>query len=86
MSYRDARGRFISRADYAKLLRRQQQQRARRKARRPDRDRARRRRRAEEESILDDVRKEMRERRLPAGTEFELTATTRGGSPRRKKK
>lgn len=69
--YRDARGRFTKRPSVRKQVR------------------VRRRRQfsPEEESILDDVRKSYRgERVLPAGTEFELTATTHGGSPKKRGK
>lgn len=79
--YRDPRtGRFISRAEW-------ERQRA---TRRPQRVRAKglpRFRRAftvEEESILDDVRLTLRGTVFAAGTEFELTATTKGGTPRRR--
>lgn len=88
--YRDPRtGRFISRAewerqratrrDQAVRRRRQQERMARLRVRPP-----RRRFTEDEERLLDDLRQSVRDRVFAAGTEFELTATTKGGTPRRR--
>jgi hypothetical protein len=76
--YRDARGRFTTKP---KAIRRAIGKAERRPTLPP---RARPRYTREEESLLADLRKDLRGTLLPAGTEFELTATTKGGTPRRR--
>ena len=68
--YRDAWGRFISRAKAIAL--------AAKKSKAPVR-----RYTKTERGLLKDVRRDIRRDVLPAGTEYELTATTRGGTPDR---
>lgn len=60
--YRDAKGRFISKAEYD-ALRKQFS--------------------ADEEALLDEMRQALRGKVVGVGAEFELTATTGGGTPRR---
>lgn len=75
--YRDKRGRFVSKVTWLRL--------AAAKARKPAPRRGRRFTR-EEEHLLDDIRRPLRGKLLPAGTEFELTATTRGETPKRRRR
>lgn len=70
--YRDAKGRFQSKAEWT----RQRRQVRRRLTGRPRKGRY----SAEEESVLDDVRRSLRVDQHPKGTEFELTITYGGSS------
>lgn len=74
--YRDAKGRFISKAEWQ----RQRSQVRRRLSGRPRKGRY----SSEEEKILDDVRRSLRVDQQPKGTEFELTiryAGSKGNAP-----
>lgn len=76
-TYRDARGRFTTKAKFLRAA-------IRKAVARPKlAPKARPRYTREEERLLADLRKPLRGRVLPAGTEFEFTATTMGGTPDR---
>lgn len=73
--YRDAKGRFISKAEWT----RQRQTVRRRLSGRPRKGRY----SSEEEKILDDVRRSLRPQQSPRGTEFEWTAKYSGSGQNR---
>lgn len=85
--WRDERGRFVSYIYVVQSRARSRKKQARTTVQKAQRTKATRRRQETqqfteaEEAILDDVRQELRGTTAEVGQEFELTATTRGGTP-----